>query len=191
MEAGSASKEPQGRILVVDDDPAYREYVRRVLGSGGFDVGHEPDAESALARVAAEHWDLLITDIRLPGMSGLELLDRVRRQAPGLPVAVLTGHASVDCAGDALGGAAAEFMQKPVSRPDLLAKAAELIAASRAARGQRPAGARAETTEAGQPAKPAEAARAHGVLPRPRAGADELTETPDDGARARSAPPGR
>jgi DNA-binding NtrC family response regulator len=192
MEASSASKEQRGRILLVDDDPAYREYVRRVLGAGGFDVGHEPDAESALARVGAEHWDLLITDIRLPGMNGLELLDRVRRQFPGLPVAVLTGHASVDHAVYALRGAAAEFLQKPVSRPDLLAKAAELIAASRAAREQRPVGARAAPAESGQAAKPAGPAREHGgVLPRPRAGADELAETPDDGARARSAPPGR
>src|SRR5215469_6361595 len=189
MEASSAKKKHQGRVLLVDDDPAYREYVRRVLSSGGFDVGHEPDAESALARVAAEHWDLLITDIRLPGMSGLELLDRVRKQVPGLPVAVLTGHASVDYAVDARRGAAAEFLQKPVSRPDLLAKAAELIAASRAAREQRAAGA------SGQPAAPGKTATASmdhgGVLPRLRVGAAELTETPDDGARARSAPPGR
>jgi len=186
MEASSAKKEHQGRILVVDDDPAYREYVRRVLSSGGYEVGHEPDADSALARVTAEHWDLLITDIRLPGVNGLELLDRVRERFPGLPVAVLTGHASVDYAVSALRGAAAEFLQKPVSRPDLIAKVAELIAASRAAREQRATGGRAETAE---PGKPAGAAREHGVLPRPRAGADELTETRDDGARTRSAPP--
>src|SRR5215469_10481074 len=122
------------RVLLVDDDPAYGEYVRRVLGSGGYDVVHEPNAEDALARVHAEQWDLLITDIELPGMNGLDLLERVRELAPGLPVALLTGHASVDYAVSALRGAAAEFLQKPLSRADLVAKAAELIWAGRAAR---------------------------------------------------------
>ena len=72
-----------------------------------------------------EQWDLLITDIELPGMSGLELLERVRELAPGLPVAVLTGHASVDYAVSALRGAAAEFLQKPVEPAGPVAKAAE------------------------------------------------------------------
>jgi LmbE family N-acetylglucosaminyl deacetylase/CheY-like chemotaxis protein len=136
MEASSTSDEQRGRVLLVDDDPAYGEYVRRVLTSGGFEVAHEPDAEGALARVHTEQWDLLITDIRLPGMDGLELLDRVRELAPGLPVAVLTGHASVDYAVSALRGAAAEFLQKPVSKADLVAKAAALIEAGRAARAE-------------------------------------------------------
>src|SRR5262249_54303794 len=137
MTASGADSGQGGRVLLVDDDPAYGEYVRRVLTSGGFHVTHQPDAESALARVHAERWDLLITDIRLPGRNGLELLERVREAAPGLPVAVLTGHASVDYAVSALRGAAAEFLQKPVSRPELIARATGLIEASRAARQQR------------------------------------------------------
>src|SRR5262249_24727607 len=141
MDASGAAGAQRGRILIVDDDPAYREFVRRVLSSGGFDVGHEPDAESALTRLTTEQWDLLITDIRLPGRNGLELLDRVRELAPGLPVAVLTGHASVDYAVSALRGAAAEFLQKPVSRPELIARATGLIEAGRAAAAERPPGA--------------------------------------------------
>jgi DNA-binding NtrC family response regulator len=158
----------------VDDDPAYGEYVRRVLTSGGFEVTHQPDAESALARVRAERWDLLITDIRLPGMNGLELLERVGEAAPGLPVAVLTGHASVDYAVTALRGAAAEFLQKPVSRADLVARATELIEAGRAARNERAAA-------------PGDR---ESVLPRPRTASEALADAPGDGARARSAPPG-
>ncbi len=129
MVAGSADNERRGRVLLVDDDPAYSEYLRRVLSSGGFSVASEPDAECALARVHAEQWDLLITDLQLPGMNGLELLEQVHELVPGLPAAVLTGHASADCTVSALGAAAAEFLQKPVSRSDLVAKAAELIAA--------------------------------------------------------------
>lgn len=131
--SGTGDGQP-GRVLLVDDDPVYGEFLRRVLRSGGFEVAHEPDAEGALARLRTGQWDLLITDIELPGMNGLELLDRVRELAPGLPVAVLTGHASADYAVSALRAAAAEFLQKPVSRADLAAKAAELVEAGRAAR---------------------------------------------------------
>jgi len=134
MEASGTSDDPRGRILLVDDDPALGGYLRRVLASGGHEVTHELDADGALVRVHTEQWDLMITDIELPGMNGLELLGRVRELLPDLPVAVLTGHPSVDYAVSALRGAAAEFWMKPVSRPDLLAKAGELIEASRAAR---------------------------------------------------------
>jgi two-component system, NtrC family, response regulator HydG len=133
MEASDTSGQ-QGRILLVDDDAALGGYLCRVLRAGGFDVAYELDAQTALYRVQAQQWDLLMTDIELPGMSGLELLDRVRELVPGLPVAVLTGHPSVDYAVSALRGSAAEFLLKPVSPGDLLAKATELIEAGRAAR---------------------------------------------------------
>ena len=87
-----------------------------------------------MRRVETEQWDLLITDIELPGMSGLELLERVRELVPDLPVAVITGHPSVDYAVSALRGAAAEFLSKPISAEDLAAKATTLVAAGRAAR---------------------------------------------------------
>ena len=81
-----------GRILLIDDDPALGGYLTRVLTRGGFEVTHELDSASALLRVEAQDWDLLITDIELPGMNGLELLERVRQLVPSLPAAVLTGN---------------------------------------------------------------------------------------------------
>jgi two-component system, NtrC family, response regulator AtoC len=181
MKVSGADGGQGGRVLLVEDDPAYGEYVRRVLTSAGFDVSRRPDAESALARVHAERWDLLITDIRLPGMTGLELLERVREAAPGLSVAVLTGYASVDYAVSALRGSAAEFLQKPVSGPELIARATELIEASRAAREEHATGTRAgSSVTAGD----------RGVLPRPRTAADPRAETPADGTRTHSAPSG-
>jgi DNA-binding NtrC family response regulator len=134
MEASDTSGQ-QGRILLVDDDSALGGYLSRVLRTGGFDVAHELDAYTALLRVRTEQWDLLMTDIELPGMSGLELLDRVHETVPGLPVVVLTGNPSVDYAASALHGSAAEFLSKPVSPGDLLAKATELIEAGRAGAG--------------------------------------------------------
>ena len=87
----------------------------------------------------------------------------------------------MDYAVSALRGAAAEFLQKPVSRADLVAKATELIEAGRAAREERAAGARAE---------PSGAAAGHGALPRPRQAPDQLTGAPAEDTEARSARPG-
>jgi two-component system response regulator HydG len=134
MVASGTSGNQRGRILLVDDDPVCGELLRRMLSSADFEVAHEPDAEGALARLHAERWDLLITDIELPGMNGLELLGQARELAADLPVVLMTGHASVDYAVSALRGAAAEFLQKPVTRADLVAKATELVEAARAAR---------------------------------------------------------
>src|ERR1700683_1580545 len=121
------------RILLVDDDAALGRHLARVLTRGGFEVIHALDSGGALHRIATESWDLLITDIELPGMTGLELLDRVRQRLPDLPVAVLTGNPTVDYAVSALRNSAGEFLQKPIVAADLLAKATELLAAARGA----------------------------------------------------------
>ncbi len=128
--------EPE-RILVIDDDRALGGYLTQILTRGGFVVAHEQDAMAALHRIETEQWDLLITDIELPGITGLQLLERVRQRLPDLPVAVLTGHATVDYAISALRSAAAEFLQKPISAEDLIAKAGQLVQAGRAARAAR------------------------------------------------------
>src|SRR6201994_816587 len=134
MEASEPIR-PHGRILLIDDDPVLGGYLSRVLRSrGGFEVVHEPDAAAGLRRIEAQSWDLLITDIELPGMTGLELLERARQLVPDLPVAVLTGHATVDYAVTALRSSAAEFLEKPITAELLVAKATALVEAGRAAR---------------------------------------------------------
>src|SRR6201996_6487692 len=126
---------PRGRILLIDDDPALGGYLSRVLRSrGGFEVVHEPDAAAGLSRIEGQSWDLLLTDIELPGMTGLELLERVRQLVPDLPVAVVPRHAPVGYAGARARRAAAEFLEKPITAEVLVAKATELVEAGRAAR---------------------------------------------------------
>jgi DNA-binding response OmpR family regulator len=134
MDASVPDQQP-GRILLIDDDPALGGYLTRVLRMrGGFDVTHELDSAGALRRLETEQWDLLITDVGLPGMTGLELLERVRQLKPGLPAAVLTGNPAAHYARSALSNAAAEFLQKPIGAQELVAKATELVEAGRAAR---------------------------------------------------------
>jgi two-component system, NtrC family, response regulator HydG len=134
---GGQAEQTRGRILLIDDDLALGGYLARVLRMhGGFEVDHELDATSALRRLQAEQWDLLITDIEMPGMTGLELVTKVRRVVPDLPIAVVTGHPTVDYAVTALRRSVAEFLQKPVAADDLIVAATTLIDASRKARAQ-------------------------------------------------------
>jgi two-component system response regulator HydG len=102
MDASERDQQP-GRILLIDDDPALGGYLTRVLRTrGGFHVTHQLDSVGGLRCIETEQWDLLITDIEMPGMTGLELLERVRQLEPDLPVAVLTGNPTVDYAVSAL-----------------------------------------------------------------------------------------
>jgi two-component system, NtrC family, response regulator HydG len=124
-----------GRILLVEDDAVAAHFAMHVLGRrGGFDITHTPDPAAALQHVRSEAWDLVLTDAELPGMTGLELLEAVRRISPDLPIAVITAHESGETAVRALCNRADEFLQKPVRPERLLAAAASLVAKGRAAR---------------------------------------------------------
>jgi two-component system, NtrC family, response regulator HydG len=124
-----------GRILVVDDDPVTGRFLTQLLSdTGGFDVTHTTDAASALHRASTETWDLVLTDVEMPGMSGLELLQSLRRAAPDLPVVVITGHATLDYAVSALRDHADEFLQKSMPKDLLLTTVSAVVAKGRAAR---------------------------------------------------------
>jgi two-component system, NtrC family, response regulator HydG len=124
-----------GRILVVDDDPVTGRFLSNLLGEGGgFDVVCTTDPGRALQQASTERWDLVLTDVEMPGMSGLELLQALRRAAPSLPVVVITGHATLDYAVSALRDHADEFLQKSMPKDMLLATISAVVAKSRAAR---------------------------------------------------------
>lgn len=122
------------RILLIDDDRVFGMWARKVLEGGGeFELTHALDPEMGLRHIADEPWDLLITDIEMPGMTGLELLRQVHLLEPALPVAVITAHASLDRAVTALRESAADFLFKPVSPETFRAKVTALAAKGRAA----------------------------------------------------------
>jgi two-component system response regulator HydG len=124
-----------GRILVVDDDLVTGRFLTHLLGDeGGFDVTHTIDPADGLRRASSERWDLVLTDVEMPGMTGLELLQALRNTAPDLPVVVITGHASLDYAVSALRDHADEFLQKTLPREQLLAAVGAVVARGRAAR---------------------------------------------------------
>jgi CheY-like chemotaxis protein len=79
------------RILVIDDDPAVRAAMQMVLEREGFDVSAVGDGPSGIKLVAAEDFDLLLVDLFMPGMDGLETIRQVHRHKPGLPIVIMSG----------------------------------------------------------------------------------------------------
>jgi two-component system response regulator HydG len=131
----NGSRGTVGRIMVVDDDAVTARFMTHVLGKrGGFEVCHAPGPRAALAMARTQPWDLVITDVEMPGMSGLELLRALREISPDLPVAVITGHATLDYAVQAIRSDADEFLEKPVHPDELITTATMLVNKGRANR---------------------------------------------------------
>jgi two-component system response regulator AtoC len=102
------------RILVVDDDVDGLEVLKTRLVHAGYDVEIAESAEKALAKVSAFDPGLIVTDVRMPGMSGLELLERVRGSMEGVEVVVMTAHDDMQTAVSAMKAGAFDFLVKPV-----------------------------------------------------------------------------
>ena len=116
------------RILLVEDDADAAYYAVHVLTRmGGFEVSHTPDPAVALQRACSLPWDLVLTDVDLPGMTGSELIEALRQAVPGLPVAVLTARAAADASLDVLRKQADALLHKPVPPAELVATVSALV----------------------------------------------------------------
>jgi len=130
------------RILVADDEAGLRAFVAEALEDDGHAVAQAADGAEAAERLAREGFDLLITDLRMPRLDGMDLLRRSRAEWPEMEVIVLTAHGSVDSAVEAMKLGAFDYLEKPIGSPGelrvLAARALErralLTARDRAAR---------------------------------------------------------
>src|SRR5262245_64322368 len=102
-------------VLVVDDDAVSCQLLGEVLQRDGLPVWWSTDAFEALERVRREPVDLAILDVRMPQMSGLELMRRLRERLPELPVIIMTAFGSIDTAVEAIGSGAVDYVSKPRS----------------------------------------------------------------------------
>lgn len=141
LHPGGKMTEPY-RVIVVEDDLDVAEYTKTILENKlGCSVLTFADASGVLDAFKIFAPDVVITDIEMPGRSGLELIEQLREVEAGIPVIVMTAHASIDYAVTALRNKANEFLTKPVSSADLVAhveRLAEDVRVSRARSPKRP-----------------------------------------------------
>jgi putative two-component system response regulator len=120
------------RILVIDDEAVIRMLVVEILESAGYDVTSAESAERALALLDKEEFDLVVSDVIMPGLSGLELLEAVRARRASLPVVLVTGAGTYETLSQALTRGAAGLVTKPFAHSDLQSAVADAL--ERAAR---------------------------------------------------------
>jgi DNA-binding NtrC family response regulator len=109
--------EAVGRVLVVDDEPVARKMLSRILTRDGYEVSVATGGEQALRSLGAQRFDVVLTDLVMPGLDGLGVLREARRLDDGIEVILMTGHASVETAIEAMKVGAFHYLQKPL-RPD-------------------------------------------------------------------------
>ncbi|KAA0693862.1 nitrogen regulation protein NR(I) [Halopseudomonas laoshanensis] len=134
-------------VWIVDDDRSIRWVLEKALQQEGMEPVSFDNADSALARLQRQHPDVLISDIRMPGTSGLELLASIREQFPKLPVIIMTAHSDLDSAVASYQGGAFEYLPKPFDVDEAVALVRRALAHSREQDGQEPDPAQARTPE--------------------------------------------
>jgi signal transduction histidine kinase/CheY-like chemotaxis protein len=110
---------PEARILVVDDEPNVLLTIRAILEEDGYVVDTAVDGEAALDAIHTCKYDLVLTDLKLPGVDGLGVLAEVQKSSPGTVTIMMTGYASVDSATEAVHLGAYEYLLKPMEVPEL------------------------------------------------------------------------
>ena len=120
----------RGDILLVDDDPDLLKLISLRLTSAGYRVRTADSGETALATIAVERPSTVITDLRMPGIDGLQLFEAVHRQHPALPVIILTAHGTIPDAVSATQRGVFGYLTKPFDSQDLLQKVAAALEAS-------------------------------------------------------------
>jgi len=107
-------------VFFVDDEPKVRKMVGRTLEQAGLKVSYFARAAECLKQLHSQKCDLLITDVKMPEMDGIELLTKVKRIIPSLPVLIITGYGDIPMAVKALKVGASDFIEKPLDRQSFL-----------------------------------------------------------------------
>jgi excisionase family DNA binding protein len=122
--AGSTARP---RVLVVDDEASIRDLLSKTLALAEYDVDVSPDGRSALERMRLYPYDLLIADLKMPGMDGLTVIREAKRYKADLPVIIITGFSTESSAIEAVNLGVAGYLTKPFRVPQVLAAAAKAL----------------------------------------------------------------
>ena len=137
--AGAPPAPVPARVLVVDDEGYIRDLIRDTLRTRNYAAGVAANGAEALDRLSRERYDIVVTDVIMPGMDGLELVKQVRRQHPATRIIVLTGFPRSADISDFLAQGVDEFLPKPFRANDLMAVIRRLEQAIAASGGAPPA----------------------------------------------------
>ena len=113
---------PKPKILLVDDEDRFRTTMRKMLTGHGLDVTDLNSGQAALTALAAQPYDVVVLDLRMPGLDGIQTLKAMKDLHPDLEVIILTGHASMDDAMEIMQLGGTEYLLKPCSVEELLDK---------------------------------------------------------------------
>lgn len=128
--AATATSRPvsaRPRILVVDDEASIRDLLSKTLALAEYDVDVSPDGRSALERLRMYPYDLLIVDLKMPGIDGLAVIREAKRLKSDLPVIIITGYSTEASAIEAVNLGVDGYLTKPFRVPQVLAAAAKAI----------------------------------------------------------------
>jgi excisionase family DNA binding protein len=117
----------RSRVLVVDDEAAIRDLLSKTLALAEYEVDVAPDGRAALERLRTLPYDLLITDLKMPGIDGLAVIREARRYRPDLPVIIITGFSTEASAIEAINLGVSGYLTKPFRVPKVLATAAKAL----------------------------------------------------------------
>ena len=120
-------RDGRSRVLVVDDESSIRELLAKTLALAEYDVDTAPDGRAALERLRLGNYDLLIADLKMPGMDGLTLIREAKRMKEDLPVIIITGFSTESSAIEAVNLGVAGYLTKPFRVPQVLAAAARAL----------------------------------------------------------------
>src|SRR5262245_40155507 len=121
----------KARILLIEDDPAITVTLQRLLASEGHEVGLEKRGDSGLERACNQAFDVVLSDLKLPGLYGLDLVRQLHAAKPRLPIIIMTAHGTTDTAIEATKLGAFDYLLKPVEMPELLEVVSKALATSR------------------------------------------------------------
>ncbi|HMJ88235.1 MAG TPA: sigma-54 dependent transcriptional regulator [Candidatus Acidoferrum sp.] len=119
------------RILLIEDDASAGAALQKVLRAEGYDVDHARRGDEGLDQARAEIYDLVLTDFRMPGLSGLELIAQLHASNPRLPIIMMTAHGTTETAIEATKLGACEYLTKPFEADELLDRVASAVRSSR------------------------------------------------------------
>jgi excisionase family DNA binding protein len=127
---GPVSRTSRKRVLVVDDEASIRDLLSKTLALAEYDVDTAGDGPTALDRMRAFSYDLLIADLKMPGMDGLKLIREAKQLKANLPIIIITGFSTESSAIEAVNLGVAGYLTKPFRVPQVLSAAAKALGQS-------------------------------------------------------------